>query len=304
MRGTVRNANPANQEKTKLALPIAFEAVKVSVTDPEANQALIITAPAGASHERISALIKDAIRSKYWQEADYYKQLGQPKEYIQFRLSCGKTVEVYNWLRPLTNTEVRAIENVLTTFAGFAGGDALKATQFIFIDPTVTENPNMARRQRGHSAPMNGVTLFGPALEDLEYEISGVRRLEAVLIHELAHKLAAAIEPQWQLQFQWSAHPPKGWVCAEPHRCITEYAKILPIDDICESVVGLLRAPTTLDPERKNFLDRSFSRSIPEVLSPVIEKILVLHEGITMPEIPQRIYYVEDRPIVAQKRLK
>jgi len=74
-----------------------------------------------------------------------------------------------------------------------------------------------------------------------------------------------------------------------PERCVSDYAKNNPEDDICESIVAFLLNPEVLDKERLNFLKNQLLRKETKP-----EEVSLIKRGpnkIDLPKIGSRIKY-------------
>src|SRR3989344_3191269 len=69
----------------------------------------------------------------FWWTQPERKEKGNPLEIIKLGFASGRSVEVYNWLRPLSQEEQEQIKGVMQQFATISHGKALESTRYILI---------------------------------------------------------------------------------------------------------------------------------------------------------------------------
>ncbi len=219
----------------------------------------------GADPERISAESLRRIQENRWWLWEYWEAKGLPNEQVE--LDDGEhQVTLYNYGEPIEQTHLDQIKRILGIFSGIGDGLVFKEFKYILIDPVQGMNDKSGEPTNGYG-PINSlaVTLYPNAFRPIPNRVTDkITNLEGILAHELTHGIHnQLIDGEMVLNLWIKA---VGWGITEDRRvlpggaisiwetdfskCVTDYAKSDPDEDICESMVARLFEPEKLDKNR------------------------------------------------------
>jgi len=238
----------------------------------------------------------------------YWADKGEPKE--KFDVIFGeRKVEVKNFSdNPFTEARLIELRRVISDFCKIENGVVFDKIKSIFIDNVQPIDPETGEAINGTSVEKGDGTIKlypNVLLEGRFHRVSGVSGFDGALLHEFTHALAnSEIFDAWVRKFGWTFNsekiqkvrdlgllealrttPQKDWANLHPEiwklvryweidnseRCVTDYAKLGPEDDLAESMVAALRVPEVLDPERLKFLKEKFLGSAEKAEAPAVE---------------------------------
>lgn len=219
--------------------------------------------------EEVYRKVREKTERQNWWFQDRWREKGLPHEQVIVESEHGG-IEVFNWGPKLEQRHLDSLTKVIGIFANIRNGEALKRTQYILIDNNQTKNPLTGKvdDSNGYGAVYDkALTLYPRALKDIDCRVTGVPNFQGTVTHELTHGLTQEIENEWSKAFEWEwldepiilnpetrAHTIRQ--TRQPERCVDDYAKINPNEDICESMVAALWKPEALDPEKYQFLNK------------------------------------------------
>lgn len=238
--------------------------------------------------------LEQEIQEKYWFMRPEYKTR-QPKE--QWTLTVGfDTVTVFNYSEKaeLTNEQVATIAHTIGRFAATFPNlhpeiSAITIADAPYDDPLEDD--------MGEASPRASMFMLNSyALENGIYRPElPVPRLEAVILHELAHfELDAHLEPYWEdAGFSWEKvvfSEKLDQKAHQPEACVTEYGVRGGVyEDIAESAVAYMLSGSKLNETKREILGRFDNwRRIPDIK-------YVKEEKIVLPKLPKELpFYVDD----------
>ena len=188
-----------------------------------------------------------------------------PKEQVNIEIGDHK-IALYNFNELLEGRHFEELKKAIEDFSEVnKSGEYLKDFKYILINDKREINSRTDEELYGlNSVYQDSVIKVNPrATESDKFRIEGVSAFEATIIHELSHLITADFVNKWAQKFNWhELKEPKKLVgdayayfeSDNPERCISDYAKISPTEDVCESMVAALRKPELLDPEKLQFI--------------------------------------------------
>jgi hypothetical protein len=243
------------------------------------------------------------------QDSPYWSEKGVPREQFDV-LFEGKKVEVANFSETaLSKEQLNSLRLIIGEFSRIKNGEVFDKVKSIFIDNIQLEDPETKVGVNGMSVEKDDgiIKLYPRALENIPHRVKGVSNFDGTLIHELTHAL---VDPEtrkrWKNKFGWKKNeekeaklldklgelgisveelyemPQKDWAklglwefirieeVDKPQRCVTDYAKLGPNDDIAESMVAAMTTGD-LDSERLKFLKHYYLSNTGEELLPKVE---------------------------------
>ena len=242
-----------------------------------------------------------------WQDSPYWSDKGQPKE--QFDIAFGeRRIDVANFSDVvLTEDQLFSLGKVISGFTQIKNGECFDKIRSILIDDVQPFDPETKAGVNGMGVEKDDgiIKLYPRALEPISHRVEGVSNFEGTLVHEFTHALVGKeISNEWKRRFGWkvnqkkwdkikrlglieelNATPQKDWgnlhpdifnlvrvwETDEPQRCVTDYAKLGPEDDIAESMVAAVCNPEVLDKRRLFFLQDKFLSDIDEETAPAVD---------------------------------
>jgi len=134
------------------------------------------------------------------------------------------------------------------------------------------------------------------------HRIPNTSGLKGTLLHEYGHVLQQGeFWNEWRKAFGWVSKPEEeiDWKVAtprmhdtnQPERCVSDYARISPDEDICESFAAAVNNPAVLDPERLEFIRERWLKSIQETGSMPVSIEVRAGDDIQLPKAPYVVKY-------------
>ena len=248
---------------------ISFE--EVIEGHPDFEEAYKITADPEESAEEVLEKIKKQLINESWWLQPEWREKGTPKEEIEV-LSGDSSIRVYNFGEEFDERHLEELKNVVGEFSQIKNGKALNEVSYILVNDTQKKNPYTGEDGNGIAFRwMRAIVLYPRATKFFPFRVEGSSNFEGTLLHEFTHPLippGSQIDREWIEKFGWSLdyaendkHPSglsNPWILQYPERCVTDYAKHTPSEDICESMVAALRNPDVLDPEKLKFIKEKF----------------------------------------------
>jgi len=232
--------------------------IKIEESDENSPEVIPIMVDKDASLGEVYEAAREQFVNENWWFKDRWKEKGLPHEQVTVEFESGK-IEVFNWGSPLEQRHLDELGEVIEIFAQIRGGEALKRTQYVLIDNKVAANPLTGKVDdlNGYGAIGDkALSLHPRALLEIEHRVTGVSNFKGTVTHELTHSLTGDIVNEWKLAFGWEDLNNSRQQTRQPEKCVDDYAKINPEEDICESMVAAIWKPEVLDPEKLQFLDR------------------------------------------------
>ena len=225
----------------------------------------------------------------------YWTEKGTPKE--QFDVVFGdRKIDIKNFSDTrLTSGQLRTLQNTIAGFSQIDSGSVFGKIKSIFIDNEQPVDTELKEGLSGMGVEKGDgiIKLYPRALKPISHRVKGVPNLEGTLIHEFTHALVdanSAADLEWKQKFGWfvlrekyeelerldlidklqlpqrewpKLHPDiwnlvRIWANKQSARCVTDYARRGPEDDIADSMVAAIKNPKILDPERLKFLQEKF----------------------------------------------
>ncbi|MEI6478159.1 MAG: hypothetical protein WCO52_04190 [bacterium] len=286
---------PPLQENTKDESTHDFAIAKAEKGTPEYADAIPLNLEGNESDEEIKRLITSELPNYFWWHKPKWKEKGAPLEMVRLRLASGGEIELYNWLRPLSEQELGELKEVVDTYAAIGEGKATQTLGYILINDQESEGrlktgePMNGNGSLGVEGGRNGIELYPPAFEG-GHRAALVSNFKGTLIHEGAHHLASQdVINEWTDTFEWDGPDPANLQVQEPDRCVTDYARTSPAEDICDSMAARLGGNPNLDTERGRFLDEKLLER--RVANRMADTELALGEDVKLPRLPETIYY-------------
>jgi len=242
----------------------------------------------------------------------YWADKGQPKDRLEVAFG-DRRIEISNYSDiKLSADQLKELEKVIAEFSQINNGVALEELKSVFIDNEQPVDPEHKDGLNGMGIENNDgiIKLYPRALKSIQHRVKGVSNFEGTLIHELTHVLAAktSLDKEWAQKFGWeqnqekieelqriglmdklwttpqkdwsSLHPDiwnlvRVWENDHPERCVTDYARRGPEDDLADSMVAAMRNPEILDEERFKFLRERFLKDVDEDNLPEVNAVKV-----------------------------
>ena len=285
----------ANRQKIavpKPAIPSAYEFVDANYKAKKGEDILRVYMSKEKwdklSPEEQGLKINEELQFKYWWKRGQYSSKA-PVEKITFKTENGNTIELYNYMRKLTLSEVESLKKAISFADGVDNGKGIKSAQYIVLTGSVKPNSLIASEYEngygslvGNSGGPDGIMLHTPSFESGEvqgaiipntYHGLAVPKVEASALHELGHHAWAN---NYDLHQEWSAI--SNWkfvaesyseVPAENAKFVSQYAKNNPQEDFCDSFMAWKFGLKELPPEKADFFNRHFGKlqATPEKIS-------------------------------------
>lgn len=241
-----------------------------------------------------------------WQDKPYWAEKGTPKEQLDI-LFEGRKVEVANFSETaLSKEQLNSLRLIIGEFSKIKNGEVFDKVKSIYIDNVQPQDPETKEGMNGMSVENDDgiIKLYPRALENIPHRVKGVSNFDGTLIHELTHALVnKEIKDRWKTKFGWSVDTVKMnklersglkdkllntpqvdwenkfgkdvwekariWKIDKPQKCVTDYAKLGPNDDIAESMVAAMTTGD-LDSERLKFLKHYYLSGMGEQTLPAV----------------------------------
>lgn len=256
---------------------------KVSEGDTGFDSAIEITLPSDGelSVEEIEKRVRQELKNRNWHLQEYWQEKGLPKEQVDIQIGDYK-ITLYNFNEPLKERHLQELQKAIVDFSKVDNGKAFTKVKYILLDNERPLNPISGEEFRGYGAGSDSaIKVYPKAIELDDYRVEetqnfkGISTFEATVIHELSHAMQDTVEGdlrnEWSDKFNWKLTREKKMFAggaiqqlktSQPERCVSKYAQANPEEDICESMIAVLRKPDVLDPEKLQFLkDRLLQNS-------------------------------------------
>jgi hypothetical protein len=262
------NFNQKNPEKIQSIEDFSFEEV-----ESDREGAIGIFAKPEEDLEIVKGKVIKELKEKNWWLQDEIKNEGFPKE--QFIIKGNKNeYKVFNFNDNLSEEQILSFNKGIS-FVENSSKSPLFNGMTILIKKTQEVNPQSKQPFYGrHNSDSRSITLSPRALENKPYrEIPEVNGLEATIVHEFSHPIwdkLGEMKDSWYEFAIWEPATPEDKEennmryakPVNPERCITTYAQFAEDEDFCESVVGLYAKSSSLDAEKKKFLEENVFNQI------------------------------------------
>ncbi len=293
------NINPdiqkAQSNRAQTVDDLSFEVVQEG--DVDFNTALrILNINGEQSEQELLEKAKEEIKRKYWWLQERWQRKGVPREQISIRIG-DYSVELYNYGQELTLTQMEELQNIMAVLAQIPG----KEVKYVVIDNEQAFNDQNQEDGRGYAYPTQSmIALYPRAMSGEPHRIPNTSGFIGTLVHEYAHVLPEGnFWNDWRVQFGWkplseidySKSAPKSYSTDQESRCVTDYAKFSPDEDICESLVAAVNNPTTLDDERLQFIQDRWLKDIRPLSPDEISIARKSKEEVVLPKIPETVKY-------------
>jgi len=234
------------------------------------------------------------IKEKYWWLSDSFKWK-KLKEKFTINTPFWKK-EIYNFNNKLTKENLVDIEEVFNMFDSFENKEPLEDIEYIIFDNEEKENPNdLSKQNWEYNHIKKYVNILPNAFLQNNHRIWDFSNLKWTLIHEISHAFSMKTIDKFSSKF-WN-YIKKEWKNIQqmrvknPEKCISEYAKINPNEDLSESIVWYLMDQVKLDINRKDFIDTYIAWKNIKNSWITIEK----EEKLYLPKIEDITYFVEKK---------
>ena len=253
-----------NEDPNSFPIKIANQEIKFSlVSDNEEKSDLTIFTDDFNNINQIREKLIEFLQTNNWFFKDYWLNKGKPKEKLLLE-SDNSNLEIYNYYNKLSDDQIEELKKVISIFTNIKEMKPLSEVKYILIDDLQLKNPYDNEDMNGYGVNNDAaIKLYPAALNKLHHRVPNTSNLSGTLIHELAHSLSISIKNKWAKSFSWELlEKPiktKGGVykyykVKSPERCISEYAKFHPHEDLCDSLVAAIMCPNLLDKERLKFI--------------------------------------------------
>lgn len=273
---------------------------EVGDTDNSLN-VIEISANSNETQEEVEKKLQEHLKDHNWWLQDYWRKKGLPKE--QFTISTENgDIQIYNFSEALTERHIQELQNLMQVFIQARDKSPLQEIKYILLDDLQHPNPNTGEDMNGYGpVKEKAIKLYPRGQQFIPHRVPEASNFEGTTIHELSHGFSVSLINEWANAFGWKMldtpiQLPGGayqyYGCTNPEKCISDYAKISPSEDICESMVAAIKVPEKLDPDRLAFIQKKiFGDS--RVQSPVeIKK----QQNIFVPNLNQPIKYKRKKP--------
>jgi hypothetical protein len=253
--------------------------------------------------EKIEEKLKEYLKEHNWWLQDYWKKKGNPKEQFTVSTKIGD-IQIYNFAEALTERHIQEFLDLIKVFAQAKDKSPLQEVKYILLDDLQYPNPNTGEDMNGYGpVKENAIKLYPRGQKFIPHRIPEASNFEGTVIHELSHGFSVSLRNDWANTFGWkmldnpillAGGAYQYYKCSNPEKCISDYAKINPSEDICESMIAAIKAPKILDPERLSFIKK-------KILGNNIEKSPIeikKQKNIRIPNINQPIKFRRKKPTI------
>ncbi len=272
--------------------------------EPDFDTAIEIYQTKGeASPESMTQKAKEEFKRSKWWLQEYWQEKGIPKEQITIRAGAI-SAELYNYGSELRPDQVAELEKIMTTLGAIPLPDQLQSVKYILLDNKTKINPNNDEEQRGNAFRSQGMlALYPRAMSDESHRIPNTTSFAGTLVHEYGHPLQQEGDflDMWTKTFGWKLKPyeevdwskevPKRYTSDQLDRCVSDYAKISPDEDICESLVAAVNNPDALDPERLKFIQDRWLKNVNPESAPQASLTIRSGNDVELPRTQDVIKY-------------
>lgn len=299
-------SGPANHiEQTKLQTIEDVQFSLITEEDPDFDNALTIKNHSGIKKpEDLETEAKEKIINSNWWLMEEWALKGLPKEQISIKID-DLSIELYNYGKELTPSQIDEAKMILSKFAQVSIPDQKSKVKYIAISDKDELNENNDEDKRGFAfRDSKMIALYPRAMSPEPHRIPNTSSFAGTLAHEFGHIYAESNDEftnAWMKKFGWKVLPgteeavsvskqiKEMFKTEEPERCITDYAKLSPNEDICESLSAIINNPAVLDKERRDFImEQWFQKKLAEKEVAIDKKT---SGDIKMPRVPDKIKY-------------
>lgn len=278
-------------------LDMQFE--KIDNWDKESD-VIEISAKDNESQEAIIVKLQKHLKEHCWWLQDYWREKRIPKEQFTITTEIGD-IQIYNFSEELTERHIKELEKLIQLFSQAKDKSPLKEIKYILLDNEQPLNPNTGENMNGQSRlKCKALKIYPQGKSFMNHRIGQASNFEGTVIHEFSHNISPKIREEWKKLFWWiDLEIPiqlQGWdnqyyTNPNPERCISEYAKFSPDEDLCESMVAAAKAPETLDTERLAFIQSKIFGNDTESKLVTIKR----QKKVNIPKVNQPIKYTIKR---------
>ena len=251
-----------------------------------------------ASQKETEEKVRNELKMENWWLQEEWQKKGLPKEQLTINFTKGKT-ELYNYSQKLEERHIKELEIAFSIFESISDGKYLNELKYILINNVSEKNENSGEPKYGRRQEnIHSIVLNPEALSFEPHRIKDSSVFLGTLIHEMGHIVAPDMIVEWRKKFGWvelekNELLPGGGsryqTCVQEERCVTNYAKFKPDEDISESIVAFFIDPEILDPEKYEFLKEHLCCKSPDETQ---EKINISpNNTIKLPMIDKPIKY-------------
>ena len=276
---------------------VTFEEVSADTMNLCDINVLDITRPGNDQAGELEAKIRRELTWCCWWLQQYWCGKESPSEQYVLETDRDIRLGVYNYGDSLEQRHLDELAGVVKLYAPIRGGAVLRAINYIVIDNLDYPNPQTGEPTNGQFRQMErSIVMFPSGLTFEPHRVAKTSNFTGTLIHELSHGIGVDFLRKWIEKFKWHLRTQAGRLpggmadenyCEEPERCVTDYARFNPGDDICESVVAALTDPGCLDAERMQFLMSNAFNQQSGALTVSIQKMSIIQ----MPSLQGRVRY-------------
>lgn len=269
---------------------------KVEQGDPDFDTALRISHTGDKTEEQLlEAAKQDTRRTNWWLQEEWQKK-GIPKEQYSIEAN-GFAVELYNYGQVLTPEQMAEINRVVAVISQIPLPDRLKRGRYIAINSESKFNDKDGEDMSGYSHyESNMIELFPRAVSSEPHRIPETTRLAGTVAHEFGHILQDTdFVQEWKKRFGWEELEQTQQVRSIvkthetkfPERCVSDYAKFSPEEDICESLAAAINNPKVLDPGKLAFIQERWLNNVrPDIQATTLKK-----DKVELPKVPNPVKY-------------
>jgi hypothetical protein len=287
--------NPEAQiERPQTIEDLSFS--RVEQGDPDFESAVRVSHTGNKNEdELLEEAKKETVRTN-WSLQERWQQKGIPKEQFSIEVN-GNTVELYNYGQELTPEQVAEINGLMSVIFQIPSERLSSRGKYIVINNENAFNDKDGENMSGYAHyETKMVELFPRAVSNEQHRIPDTTRLAGTLVHEYGHVLQDTdMVEEWKKKFGWKeldqAQQVRGIVKTHetefPERCVSDYAKFSPEEDICDSFAAALNNPSVLDPEKLAFIREHWLKDV----KPDIQSTTTKKDKIELPRVQSPVKY-------------
>lgn len=273
--------------------------VEVSQIEEHPN-VIEITANENTSADEVERKVLEELKTHNWWLQDYWKEKGKPKEKMQIETNFG-SIELYNFSNELEQRHIKELYEVISFFNNLSNDNPLSKVKYILIDNIQHINPNTGTDMNGQNWNIcKSIKIYPTGKSFQPHRVSNASNFQGTLIHELSHNLSSELVNKWITAFGWreldepvilAGGAIKTRECYNPENCVTEYARLSPSEDLCDSMIAAIISPNILDPHRLAFIKENilnYTNNTTSIEMNIEEPIL--------PKLEKNIYFERKKP--------
>jgi hypothetical protein len=287
--------NPEAQiERPQTIEDLSFS--KVEQGDPDFESAVRVSHTGNKNEdELLEEAKKETVRTN-WSLQERWQRKGIPKEQYSIEVN-GNTVELYNYGQELTPEQIIEINWLMSVIFQIPSERITNRGKYIVINNENAFNDKDGEDMSGYAHyETKMVELFPRAVSNEQHRIPDTTRLAGTLVHEYGHVLQDTdMVEEWKKKFGWKeldqAQQVRGIVKTHdtefPERCVSDYAKFSPEEDICDSFAAALNNPDILDPEKLKFIREHWLKDV----KPDVQAVTTKKDKIELPKVSSPVKY-------------